>query len=454
MSKDILTSFLIFGLFFIFTKILNPLGDIFLAATIPAIYFTKKDYIWLAVFYMLYSYPGALFNAETLSLMQLGGLGVIHFYFLFIVIVLFKLRNIKASLFINKFIIIIFLYTSILIVAYGIQSFTALIKVIMAWLMIYVTPKVLANEEKMDKFFMIIIYFSFFVLATNIYEVVFHQPIAVLFGGYRQSVFMNIEGQVYSRPVFGIWISLLAAIGSFRGLLKSSNTMTNTFFIAVIAINTFSILLSATRGWILSIFLLIGFYTLITAKVNMSKLLWYIPIIVAVVFILIEIPAINMQLDASISRLMLSKDVISGDLSVEATGGRYQAGIKVIEEFSKNPIFGIGLGKDSFYLSNIHTGNQTMLLRYGIVGYLIYLSFWITYVNKLRFKAFDHRLPTKMGSILKMDIFLFVIIFIIHSSSGQRLDFYSYYIDILWVALIFGIGCQDYNIARKYLILK
>lgn len=92
-----------------------------------------------------------------------------------------------------------------------------------------------------------------------------------------------------------------------------------------------------------------------------------------------------------------------------------------MEAFYKNPITGWGFSSKGAH--DGHVGNQNLLQSTGVIGYSLFLYFWVFYSTKLiRVKQrLSRGNPFKLSLLIL--VFGLVGIFIVHSTSTQMFGY-------------------------------
>ncbi len=405
----------------------------------------------MALILILYTYPGGFFVRTPLAFFGIPGIGEIHFYILFVFFGFLKFRKSKVPFFLHRNVVYILLYLLVLVFIFGLTGLPTFLRVVIAWSIIYLVPKILHDYEKRIKFYEIILFSTFIVFAMNLYEIIIGLPLGafadseIAFGG------MRIDDEDFSRPVYGMWISLFSLYAALKFLASDEQHFSSKYLYSIIIVSILSVFISATRGWIVALVILLGFYLFFQKQAVIKRSFGVIIVMIVLLTIGYQLPVLNKQINASIERLLFSKDVIAGDMSDEATGGRFSSGQKVMRGFYESPIIGLGLGEESKEYFNVHTGNQTMLMRYGIIGFSLFVLLWVIYLSKLYSRARDHDFTNGYRNQMRMNMALFLAVFFIHSTSGLRLDLMIQHGDAMWVALIFAIASIDYYDYPRYL---
>ena len=83
-----------------------------------------------------------------------------------------------------------------------------------------------------------------------------------------------------------------------------------------------------------------------------------------------------------------------------------------MNKFYESPIFGFGYSQDYYEYADLHVGNQTLLLNGGIIGFFIFMFFWLYFSYKLQIRS---RLSGRKD--LKVYIIGLIGILIINSAS-------------------------------------
>ena len=160
-------------------------------------------------------------------------------------------------------------------------------------------------------------------------------------------------------------------------------------------------------------------------------------IISILTFTVIYNPTLSSYMRRSLNRLLTIEKLIEGDPTAGGTLGRItERRPRVINKFKENPIFGFGFSEEFYEYGDIHLGNETLLLKGGIVGYLLMILFWIYFNITLYKRNLMLSNPNLYRNTLLVFIIGFIGFFIIHSSSGYVFNYQIRYHSGMAIAVI------------------
>ena len=158
-----------------------------------------------------------------------------------------------------------------------------------------------------------------------------------------------------------------------------------------------------------------------------------------------RVPVVRNQVTKLTERLLYFEDLMNPDLDAETTDiGRIRRGGRVMSKFYESPIIGFGMGSEYRQYKDGHAGNQSMLLSYGIVGYIIFLFLWLGFVFKLVSKDRIMNPKDSEFSLNVLAALAFLSVFIIHSTSGGFLHPELGGWATIWYGVIFAYGNFNY----------
>ena len=187
-------------------------------------------------------------------------------------------------------------------------------------------------------------------------------------------------------------------------------------------VGLFSILLTATRGWIIaSSILLLGTFFLFGLSRSITKLFRLVIVSVFGFWVVVsQFPVLKPQVDASFERLATIEALAAGDITAGGTLGRLNVrSPKVMKKFWESPVFGWGFSNEYFDNHDQHVGHQNILLNIGVLGYVfimgLFISIWIKTWRLSRRKE----IRRYEGNAPLVYLFSLIAVFVIHSSSTQ-----------------------------------
>jgi hypothetical protein len=422
------------------------------AVVLSLFWFSKKNYIWLSIVFFVWSVPGGLFHTYAPQRLFIVStpFGELFFYIVFIIMGYLKTWGRKTSLMYQLQAMLIFSYTVIIVLLFG-ASLPTVIRFIVLWSLIMLIPRLLLTEGDYINLFRIFFVFNIFLLIANVFEISAGFPLvrSLVSGGFSptselvdDNYYLYRIGDVADliRPVWGIQIAYISMIGSLFCITRATRKVGLLNRYATLLLSVLNIFFSATRGWIFASMVVLLIYTFYALPKLFRATIGYLPVIMLLTLTLVNIPLVRAQFDKVSDRLELSYSILGGELSDESTGGRFSAGREVFNKFKESPIIGLGYGEEARKVANVHTGNQTMLMRYGVIGFALYLLFWLGFVIKLIVRDQRLHFANMYKNTLSLVALSFIGLFLIHSTSGIILDVVSQVGMVPMAALILAFG--------------
>lgn len=422
------------------------------AVVLSLFWFSKKNYIWLSMVFFIWFVPGGLFHTYAPQRLYIVGtpFGEIFFYMAFIMLGFLKTRGNSISLMYKSHAILILIYTILIVLLFG-ASLPTVIRFTMLWSLIFLIPRLMRSEEDYINLFRLFFVFNVFLFFANVFEISAGHPLvrSLASGGFDPTSELvddnyylyrigNIQDLI--RPVWGIQIAYISMIGSLYSITRATRLVGVLNKYGALLLSVLNIIFSATRGWIFASLIVLSVYSFYALPKLFRATIGYFPVILLLMLILVNIPLVRAQFDKVSDRLELSYSILGGDFSDESTGGRFSAGREVFNKFKESPIIGLGYGEEARKVANVHTGNQTMLMRYGVIGFALYLLFWLGFVIKLIVRDQRLHFANMYKNTLSLVALSFIGLFLIHSTSGIILDVVSQVGMVPMAALILAFG--------------
>lgn len=447
------------------------LNQVFFLLIVYLFYKSEKDYFWFAYFLFLVDPPGGLFpmndyNYGLAMYNLLPGTGrLIYFQELFILTGLYKALKLgrRPKFVFKKSLILLILYLVPLFVfsfLYGMSAFRALstIRNIIPWSLLFTFLALMPEQEDWARFFRIIFILVIISVGTQILAILISRTPAVLLGIDYQPVmdygFSYSSGTVNPselRPISSPHISLLAMLGAMFFILHKDNKFNKTGLFFIILAAYFSILVTGTRGWILSYSLVIAIFIILRGN-NANWLFRYGIIVLLLGGLFLISPKIRDHLANSLRRTSTVEKVLEGDLSAGGTDARLASySPKVLLKFSESPIIGLGFSNEYAKNANGHVGNQNLLMNVGIIGYILFLYFWFSLCYRPLVIRKSLLLINPYRKSLIIIPLVFMGYFIIHSTSGQLFQYaIGYYYSGVSQMLFFAFANFSIVTAKRF----
>ena len=392
-------------------------------------YKSKNNFLYLALIFTVINQPGDLFAGDyAFSIIKDSPIGNLFFEMVFIFIAVLKsLKNksLQNDFFLKENVLILILYFIFLIIVFGVYKLPAIFRLTLPWLFLFIIPRLFSRIEDYIRFFNIIFYFTFIVLIFQIVNILTSRPIANLLGSGYFTLVSSLNGtEKLLRPTQGIPISFLALLGAMFFQNYKYKIFKNKFLNIIIVLSFFSIILSATRGWILAVLFILIIYLFFFSRKKVSTILGFAFTATAVIVALSFTPILQTQTDKALKRFETILLLAQGDVTAGGTLKRIdERGPRVMKKFDDSPIIGSGFGQDAINYSDDHVGNQNLLMHTGIVGFGLFLLLLFSFIRKLFNLNSTLSGKNKFKSVHLSFILFLLGLIIIHSTSRQVFNF-------------------------------
>jgi len=402
---------------------------------------SEKDYFWFAFIFILLEQPAGFFSGGLADDMQrlplytiIGGVSF-TVYELFIITAFIKAlaKGSKNKMFFNKPLQWLFVYLILILLfsfLFGMnkEGIVRTFRVLSFWTLFISFPFLLKNKDEMIRFCSILFPFIFLVFVGQIYELINGVPLISVIKpvdpdshSYALTETENISS--VARFISAPYLNLFCFISSLFIIFSRNNAGLNKLYLYSVATLCFlSIVLSATRGWFVAYTITILFI-IITASVNPVRLAIRAIIPVLLFSILYNFtPAFRIQINNAKVRINTLEGLAQGDITLGGTQQRTTIrSDRVMEAFYKNPVTGWGFSYQGNH--DGHVGNQNLLQSTGIIGYSLFLYFWLFYIYSILLvkRRIQHGNPYKMSLVVLL--YGFIGIFVIHSTSSQMFGY-------------------------------
>lgn len=425
--------------------------------TLLIIFFYSENYtFWLIFIFIVESSPGAIFsNADpvhSFSLLSGSAFGNLYFWIIFILIAIHKTRNDLVNYpiyFLNNILFAIGIYFLILILSNGVYKWSAIIRLTLPWLLLYLIPRMLQNEESYANFFKLVFVFVPFVLITQFYKLATANEFVTLLGGIGNEAILATKDVFESgsalRPVDGIYIPFLSLLGTtFFLTYGNQKYFSKNYLLLISAFSLFSIFLTATRSWLISTIFVLITYSLINLNAPIRNIIRYSLVIIVLGLLVTAIPAIYKQTELAFERYETIGQLVGGDVTAGGTLKRFDVrSPKVMAKFEEKPIFGWGFGEEGASFSDGHVGHQNLLMHGGIVGYALFFILWVMFISKM---ITAHKYLKRSSPFCKTPLILVSFFIGIHiiNTSVQWFHFLANFTTAFTLAILFSLANMVY----------
>lgn len=445
-------------------------NQLFFLSLILLSFKSKKDYFWIAFFFVLIDAPGRLFqgglltDTHRLAFYPLSRGIVIQFTELFIFVYLLKSlqsKGVYRFVFKNDFIFLIFYAAFVFIYSFGFgvgaRSVVATARIMLPWSFVYIISKQLTQEFDFDRLNRLLFPVVFIALASQIFFYLNGNYLGLFLKGAKFSeelVFLKASSKTALRAADSSILLLYCFGQALFYLFSKRQVFPKQYLILIIFICTLSVYLSATRGYLVA-YLMVFFMILIS--VRLRYYLKYIiigsmaaSIVLAAVFVCF--PVINVQIKNAAGRFYTLVAWAKGEKTVEEPMRRFEIRVPpILKSFKKSPILGWGFSEHYFQRRDMHVGHNNMLLNVGVAGYIILNFFYFKWCYCIYSSSkIQHIKETYGKTAMKILCFILLAIYVVHSTSSMSWGFDIEAAKIIFYALIFSIFNVIYQSGARY----
>ena len=366
---------------------------------IPLVLFaiSKKDYFWIAFFFVLINAPAYFFavkNQDAAFALPFYGAGGFSFtifdFFLFIGFYKVFKNKYRKKLILNRPLIVFGLYFLIisipisLVLGTSLQIFMNLLRTIVYYFLVVIILNLFGEKESFIKFGYLLLPFLILALVDQVLYLSFGERIIYLFDVSRKyEVFNSITGtnRGITTGVLMIFFLLIFGLQIYANP-EYSISKNLGLYIAVLASSSF--FLSATRSWIIIALTVLGIVVVFSKK--SASIIFKMGITLSII-LLIALSTNIIQwkmIDDVLVRMNVLSAVVSGETNkVDTYKDRLDNDIpKVKRGINQSPIFGVGLSKVYKQSYSNDVGYLNTILLWGYLGFLLFLFYIFIIIYK------------------------------------------------------------------------
>lgn len=421
-------------------------------------FFSEDDAFWIAFLFVISDPPGMLFNVNDVGhnfrILTIGTRWIEFYEFFFLT--LFLKIIVKSPRKVNHFymrplvpvlvmVVVLFLYG-----LYDGMDGSKILKVIRSvfpFLLIFFVPRFFKTIERYRELFRYLSVFVFFVFFVQVLELLSGQIFASHFGGIVHDN-LGIDDEEAARQVYSVFVILLATYGILHLELLNRPVLSTSFDNLVIITGLISITINATRGYWLGLILMVVGYFFIRKSRNIIqgfKIILFFSFLILVIGL---VPRLQEQFNKASLRLSTLSALARGDETADGTLSRLtERAPRVLNQFYKRPVLGWGFSNTFFDYADVHVANPTILLEGGVIGYFIWLFFWLNYIfkNIVAYRQLDNTNPWRKSMLV--NIIGFSCFLLIGSTSTTVFTYLVGY-NAFYLAILFGIA--GYTMKEAY----
>lgn len=420
--KDLIGFIVLFALAVISVyKMPQSLSKIFFLGLVVLFWFSKKDYFWFALYFVIIQAPGyffASFGAAGLysipiftlvSGMSVSALDL--FAILALIKAVLKGKRTKLKLEMPLILILAYIVFALFVsIANGAQIglLANVLRGPFYYSIIISFFYLVTKKEDVYRFIFIVSSTVFFIFFTQIYSLITRDAfINLFFPSFRRVAL--IEGTQDVRAIGGgVLIIFFGFLFSLFLLEEKKNRISRKYLYVVSIIAYLSIVISATRIWF-AVFSFIYIGYILMSKKKVSNTLKIATVFAVLIIILISSGVFSLDFFTKgvLGRLQGLASVAKGDYhSVSTFERRYFFRLpRLLEGVKENLIFGCGFTQTYLKYRDYHVGFFNTILQFGIIGFCFFLYLFMSYfalikksLEKLR-STNPLRFPLKLLSL-------------------------------------------------------
>jgi hypothetical protein len=235
-------------------------------------------------------------------------------------------------------------------------------------------------REDIDRFTFLIFPVVFFIVFTQVYYILTGGTdfVNLLSPDYRAAVFTE-TGEL--RPVTGgVILIFFSYVFALFQMCRKHGTSSKIYLMVIVILCFLSVFLSATRVWFVMFSIIIVGYILFS-RMQVKKVIQMISVTLLVVFVVLNFLPLGKGIVGSWQRVAQIGDVARGRFHEAQTFEHrvYKRLPRLMVGLRQNWIFGWGFSDGFILYSDAHVGNFNLLLQAGVLGFALFVYFWVAY---------------------------------------------------------------------------
>lgn len=419
---------------------------------------SKNEAFWLIVFFTTVDGFLGFFGLYITVVKAIPGLPAIEVAQLYLLLSIVKVRYYKkkSDTFYSKWLKTLVGFLAFLVI-FGftlglsgeINVYLRVIKLLIPLVAFYTLPKLINTQEQINMAFGLL--FLVTVMA-------FVAQLVALFTGFSPNLAlrpveeeMELKVGLNFRVLYNTGALIISMFGALYYLAFKGPKPFNAMFLYMITGICFVMaVLSATRGWMISMGLTITLFLIFVQQLNVKQVAAFGLLFVGFLFLGLTNETVSSQIEFSIARLLTLESLAAGDASAEGTLARLdERGPVVMEAWADSPIFGYGFSDTFLEVMDSHVGNQNLLLHAGIAGYILMALFFRYFILMI----INRQKTLPADNIYKSSLKVFYIFLpgwvFLHSTSGQQFAYYGLPSDIIPQALFLSTAAFAYQSSKS-----
>jgi hypothetical protein len=423
------------------------------------IFSAKDDILWLAWFFIVVDAPGRLFlggystNAFRLPMYPIAPGIALSFSEIFLLMYIVKtLRQGSTVYFIFKR--PIWLFISVGLVYFGLSfvigtSFSNIImtiRSIMPWIWVIIIPNFVRDRDDLRRLYLMLVPIVLIAFAALIQTYATGMYLHNILSGLGSSSLFEASEESLARIYSAAYLTFFCNVLSLYYLSLKQTKVNANLLILISLLSTMSVFLSATRGWIIVVLILYSSFLFISGFGFFKQFVRALVVVgVTLVLIINLFPVITAQSNLALQRFMTVESLAQGDLTAQGTLSRLTTQSPIVMAvFRESPLIGWAFSNRYYQYANVHVGNQTNLLNFGVVGFIVINMIYVYIIYKTYQRSRRQEIKRSYGNSIGVFVFALFGLFFAHSSSGLIWGFYSsaHTVPLMWAFLFTAINVE------------
>ena len=409
-------------------------------------FITKKDYVWIALFFLIVTRPGNIFaGSGAFNDVQRLPLFTLTRGFSFSTDDIFLLATLAKSFTIRKkyrlllikpiqllfFFVVILLVVSALFFNAKITTLVDFLRILFFYSLLYSFPRLICDSNNLRKFFYLLFPSIIFIFYTSIYFFVTGKYFVYLFSiNTLRNVNLETGTNTERMGIYGGGHILILLCFIFALVYSIRNLGIRKYYLIVIATLAFvSIFLTATRVWFIVYSFIFSYFAF---KVGRGVIL------TGVLFFFVFYSLLGISRQTSSGLINTWERIASvftigqkNSLATESIDYKIKSDFtRIWQGIKESPVLGWGFSNRYITEGSADIGNWNLIFQVGFLGFFFFIYFWLSYLGlilKTNSWIKEKLYRKELGIIMVGFIGLLIAQFTTHQIFGFNIHPYDHY---------------------------
>lgn len=436
LRKEIIQFLLLFftTIFFVYftPKLVNQL---YFLSLLVLFWRSKRNYYWFAFIFVIINEPAFLFHGGLntdvyrIPFYNITSGFSFGFYDLFFLTAFTKalVKGNKEKLLLEKplqylFVYLIFLFLLSMIVGFGsVYGLTGHLRNVLPFTLFISIPYLISKKENYFRMANLLFVILFFILLTQLFYLTYGIQFGFLLEGtsfelVTKEIISGVEDETLLRTRACVTLTLFCMIISMILLSTRENVMNRKYLISIIITSLVTIVLTATRSWMIVFLIIIAFYVFYVERISSKIFIRFFMIISIILILYLSVQTISSQVDNAFKRLSSVEELAKGDVTAGGTLKRIDIRLPaMLRGYNEAPffilIFGSGFSKWFDDYADYHVSLVYMFFQSGIIGTVLFIYLWIRYLKIISYKNLRYNIYARKSlRVLKLSFFVMLLL--------------------------------------------